>query len=93
MPLESGDKCSDLEPGEPPEGAEGLRRITGGTIRLEDLLRLLEVFNHLGEREEAAEESPGLREMLTPKIGRKNQFEGLNTKYCAPNLNSPLLKL
>ena len=74
MPLESGDKCSDLEPGDPPEGAEALRRITGGTIRLEDLLRLLEVFNHLGDKEDAAEESPGLLEMLTPRIEKKGEL-------------------
>ena len=77
VPLESGDKCNDLEPGEPPhcaeegelpQGAEVLRRITGGTIRLEERLRLLEEFNHLGDKEEAADESPGLREILTPEI-------------------------
>ena len=75
MLLDRGDKCKDLEPGDPPpaEAEEVLRRITGGTIRLEERLRLLEEFNHLGDKEEAAEESPGLREILTPEISIKSE--------------------
>ena len=43
---------------------------------LADRLRFVfEVFNHRGDNEDAAEESPGLLEILTPvKLKEKNLF-------------------
>lgn len=67
--LLNGDKCNDLDPGLPPE--DDLRVITGGTMRLDDLFLLFwlaRLFRVLGEIEEATEEPPGLRLILTPEM-------------------------
>ena len=64
-PRSKGDKCKDLDPGEPP--FDFFLRITGGTTKLDDLLRLLlfcVVVTTLGESEFLP---PGLRLMFTPK--------------------------
>lgn len=45
--FDKGDKCKDLEPGEPPpaEAEEDLRRITGGTNERKIILEIWKILN------------------------------------------------
>ena len=46
--FDKGDKCKDLEPGEPPpaEAEEDLRRITGGTKERKSMIKLARFYQY-----------------------------------------------